>query len=204
MQRQMILCSSTGWSIDKSNGTRADWDSILSTPLTALKKRGFNVDRLLNQEREDRLRLRAEQEERQSVQRANNEKQSLPPRNTDADSLVSSDVSTATNSTVKDKRSPSILDHIGKKNPFINGGGSRETLLSKITDQMPGAFNQKLTSARGSSNPPAKPASSQSGQVGPGHGPATGNAPGHTTKEVSVDTSMGPDNVADFTAQHQR
>ncbi|EIW70337.1 hypothetical protein TREMEDRAFT_29286 [Tremella mesenterica DSM 1558] len=34
--------------------------SILSTPLMALKKRGFNVDRILNQQREERLRLQAE------------------------------------------------------------------------------------------------------------------------------------------------
>ncbi|OCF40369.1 hypothetical protein I317_05804 [Kwoniella heveanensis CBS 569] len=35
--------------------------SILSTPLMALKKRGFNVDRILNQQREERLRIQAEQ-----------------------------------------------------------------------------------------------------------------------------------------------
>lgn len=35
-------------------------DAILSTPLPLLKKRGFNVDRLLNQQQEERLRLRAE------------------------------------------------------------------------------------------------------------------------------------------------
>ncbi|WVF71489.1 hypothetical protein IAT40_006295 [Kwoniella sp. CBS 6097] len=35
--------------------------SILSTPLMALKKRGFNVDRILNQQREERLRVQAEQ-----------------------------------------------------------------------------------------------------------------------------------------------
>jgi hypothetical protein len=34
--------------------------SILSTPLMALKKRGFNVDRILNQQREERLRIQAE------------------------------------------------------------------------------------------------------------------------------------------------
>ncbi len=34
--------------------------SILSTPLMALKKRGFNVDRMLNQQREEKLRLQAE------------------------------------------------------------------------------------------------------------------------------------------------
>lgn len=33
---------------------------ILTTPLMALKKRGFNVDRILNQQREERLRLQAE------------------------------------------------------------------------------------------------------------------------------------------------
>lgn len=35
-------------------------DAILSTPLPLLKRRGFNVDRLLNQQHEERLRLRAE------------------------------------------------------------------------------------------------------------------------------------------------
>ncbi|WVQ99431.1 hypothetical protein IAU59_006566 [Kwoniella sp. CBS 9459] len=35
--------------------------SILSTPLMALKKRGFNVDRILNQQREERLRIQAQQ-----------------------------------------------------------------------------------------------------------------------------------------------
>lgn len=34
--------------------------SILTTPLLALRKRGFNVDRILNQQREEKLRLQAE------------------------------------------------------------------------------------------------------------------------------------------------
>ncbi|WWC89285.1 uncharacterized protein L201_004206 [Kwoniella dendrophila CBS 6074] len=34
--------------------------SILSTPLMALKKRGFNVDRILNQQKEEKLRIQAE------------------------------------------------------------------------------------------------------------------------------------------------
>jgi len=37
-------------------------ESILSTPLMALRKRGYNIDRILNQHREERLRLEAEQE----------------------------------------------------------------------------------------------------------------------------------------------
>lgn len=34
--------------------------SMLTTPLLALRKRGFNVDRILNQQREEKLRLEAE------------------------------------------------------------------------------------------------------------------------------------------------
>ena len=34
--------------------------SILTTPLMALKKRGYNVDRILNQQREEKLRVQAE------------------------------------------------------------------------------------------------------------------------------------------------
>jgi hypothetical protein len=37
-------------------------ESILSTPLMALRKRGYNVDRILNQQREERLRLETEAE----------------------------------------------------------------------------------------------------------------------------------------------
>ena len=35
-------------------------ESIISTPLQSLKKRGFNVDRILNKHHEERLRLKAE------------------------------------------------------------------------------------------------------------------------------------------------
>lgn len=37
-------------------------ESILATPLIALRKRGYNVDRILNQQREERLRFQAEEE----------------------------------------------------------------------------------------------------------------------------------------------
>lgn len=37
-------------------------ESILNTPLMSLRKRGYNVDRILNQQREERLRVEAESE----------------------------------------------------------------------------------------------------------------------------------------------
>ncbi|WWC62006.1 uncharacterized protein I303_104593 [Kwoniella dejecticola CBS 10117] len=40
--------------------------SILSTPLMALKKRGFNVDRILNLQKEEKLRIQAERKKQQA------------------------------------------------------------------------------------------------------------------------------------------
>lgn len=52
-------------------------ESILRTPLMALKKRGFNVDRILNAQREEHLRKKAEAaKERQALQETGAE--SLP------------------------------------------------------------------------------------------------------------------------------
>lgn len=53
-------------------------ESILRTPLMSLKKRGFNVDRILNAQREEHLRLKAEaQKEREREAEAVAKAQSL-------------------------------------------------------------------------------------------------------------------------------
>lgn len=53
-------------------------ESILRTPLMSLKKRGFNVDRILNAQREEHLRLKAEaQKEREREAEAMAKAQSI-------------------------------------------------------------------------------------------------------------------------------
>lgn len=146
----------------------------------ALKKRGFNVDRLLNQEREERLRVQAEREQRQQqpVQRYDNDKQSIRSENTNGPSTASS--------TLADSPPSSILDQVAKRKPGFMGK------LPSFMESMPGSFNSKRNSgsARLPSLPPTETGGSAisnaaaNGSGGPARG-GSGGAPGHTTKEVS-------------------
>lgn len=130
----------------------------------ALKKRGFNVDRLLNQEREDRLRIRAEEEQKhiarqKPVQQYPDDKQSVK-------------------STTSGSGSSVVEMSTQKKSPF-NGNGLIGKLPS-FMNSMPGAFNPNK---RGSSSGPRTSKAGQD-QIARGPGSAAGPAPGHTTKEV--------------------
>ena len=192
----MTRCCFTGMTRPICDKASTELSSILSTPLTALKKRGFNVDRLLNQEREERLRSQAEQEERKSIQRYDAEKQSLRPSTAGftpdpSSSSIDSHSTSGPKSTVMDKIQSSILDQVAKKKPFGPGGllGNRAPNLP----QMPGAFNSGTKGAgiqapdevSDKITPWHEGAAGQSGR-----GSANGQAPGHTTKEVSLVRSL--------------
>ncbi|KAK4683722.1 hypothetical protein P7C73_g6509, partial [Tremellales sp. Uapishka_1] len=120
--------------------------SILSTPLLALKKRGFNVDRILNQQREEKLRIRAEAMRDREKQASIGEAPSVPARpeesirSSDAQSIIS-DITTTEKSrtpSVKSRTKPSIMDKIRNSKGFSN-------LLSGEngvgTPQPPGAYH---------------------------------------------------------------
>lgn len=152
--------------------------SILSTPLMALKKRGFNVDRLLNQEREERLRIQAERDQqyqnRQQQSQQQHHQHQIESENapdSDKQSIRSSMADDA--SSIKNEKSSSIMDQIAKKRPFSGGGNGFMGMgkMPGLLDSMPGAFNP---------NRSGKPAIKGAGGAG-GAGPA----PGHSTKEVS-------------------
>lgn len=150
----------------------------------ALKKRGFNVDRLLNQEREDRLRVRAEHEDRQSIQRYEKqpEKQPEGPSNPDSNRLTASPTATPPKPTVMNRISSSIMEQVSQKKPF--GSGAMMNKMPKIPNQMPGAFNAASSGA--GAQPPTQSLLDHD-RAGRGQGSAP--APGHTTKEGSLDTS---------------
>lgn len=151
----------------------------------ALKKRGFKVDRLLNQEREERLRLKAEHEHRHAVQRPEDGKpsQSIQQPDDDGQSTRSSTTLAPTlppssptrTSTDPGKRS-SILDQIAKR----KSGNGLMGKLPSFMDSMPGAFNAMRNSAERNAG--------QSMQNGAGGGGAVGSSNQHTTKEVSPNT----------------
>jgi hypothetical protein len=114
-------------------------DRILSTPLVALRKRGFNVDRILNQQREERLRIKAEaareREERHALEKA--------PVPTDVDASSDGTSQTAVDTTgsgVSTSSSPN-----GKRGLFDRLRRSSRDMKDKLpppkTPTMPGAFD---------------------------------------------------------------
>ena len=127
-------------------------DSILTTPLVALKKRGFNVDRLLNQQREQRLRAQAEDDREV--------KYNPPPSDSNYDSgpqaLTAAPASSSGSGPGGMTKRPesigsgsntgsSIMDQVAKKNPFMPGGFKGK--LPSFMENMPGAFNSKKASS---------------------------------------------------------
>lgn len=150
----------------------------------ALKKRGFKVDRLLNQEREDRLRLKAEQEQRKASQRQEIEKGSAQPYEDDDESIRSGTTmapsippSPPSQSSVESGKRPSILDQIAKR----KSGNGLMGKLPSFMDSMPGAFNSMRNGNNG-------PSSAQNGSVA-----ARGGGPpdSRTTKEVGPTSTSG-------------
>ena len=126
--------------------------SILTTPLVALKKRGFNVDRLLNQQREQRLRAQAEDDREV--------KYNPPPSDSNYDSgpqaLTTAPASSSGSGLGGMTKRPesigsgsgtgsSIMDQVAKKNPFMPGGFKGK--LPSFMENMPGAFNSKKASS---------------------------------------------------------
>jgi hypothetical protein len=118
----------------------------------ALKKRGFNVDRLLNQQREQRLRSQAE-----SSRESNNQIATLDQRSagTSEKGVKTLESSSSSNGVVAKRpestassngTGSSIIEQVAKRNPFMPN--SLKGKLPSFMDSMPGAFNSK----RGSSS----------------------------------------------------
>ncbi|WRT66409.1 uncharacterized protein IL334_003365 [Kwoniella shivajii] len=172
--------------------------SILSTPLMALKKRGFNVDRILNQQKEERLRIQAERKRDQEKSTAESALIPTTPsslnRGGDTDDTSSIASTNTTNTAVeseKDGRRHSssqgmggFLDKFKKKgsvsksNPSIPSGlGGAGALGESILNQL---------KAAGGSSGSAWENMGRPGGPGPGSGNQQnsigGQAPNWTTK----------------------
>jgi hypothetical protein len=133
--------------------------SILTTPLVALKKRGFNVDRLLNQQREQKLRSQAEASREADQRRSQAEEALRLKETTNANSpatlggrgksegspLLSDDASHGAmtpSAVIQDREhGSSIMEQVAKKNPFMHGG--LKAKLPSFMDRIPGAFNPR-------------------------------------------------------------
>ncbi|KAK8864438.1 hypothetical protein IAR55_001687 [Kwoniella newhampshirensis] len=134
--------------------------SILSTPLMALKKRGFNVDRILNQHREERLRLQAEakRDREKLASSATTGPQTNPPAITQAGEPgddVSDTMSQGSTTTAVDSesgRTKSLLDKFRRsskdfkgRSPSTSGSGhglgpGGESLLNSLKGMGSGSF----------------------------------------------------------------
>jgi len=146
--------------------------SILTTPLVALKKRGFNVDRLLNQQREQRLRSQAE-----SARESNNQVATLDQRSAGTSEKGAKALEPPSPAGALAKRpesigssngtGSSILEQVAKRNPFMPN--SLKGKLPSFMDSMPGAFNSKRgsssTSNQGSNSMGVPPAQQSTKQV---------------------------------------
>jgi hypothetical protein len=133
--------------------------SILTTPLVALKKRGFNVDRLLNQQREQRLRSQAEATRETNTAPSTTGQQSTSISEKGAKALESSSSPSSGMITKRPESvasgssgtGSSIMEQVAKRNPFMPSGLKGK--LPNFMDSMPGAFNSKRgSSSTGASN----------------------------------------------------
>lgn len=138
--------------------------SILTTPLVALKKRGFNVDRLLNQQREQRLRSQAEAS-RESNSASLIDQQ--PTTLSDKSSSPAGQVAKRPESTVANNgTSSSIMDQVAKRNPFMPSGlKGKLPSIGAMMDNMPGAFNSKRASDQSSAIAGIPPSQQSTKQV---------------------------------------
>lgn len=140
-----------------------------------LKKRGFNVDRILNQQREERLRVKAEAARDQEKQRA------AESQLTDDSQSIRSDTTTST-----------VLDKSPESNTnSAYAAGKTKGLLDKLRRSskdlkspsmpsmpgMPGGFTNNMMKGMSGS----RSSSSGMGQ----DGSSAGRAPSTTTKRVS-------------------
>lgn len=160
--------------------------SILTTPLVALKKRGFNVDRLLNQQREQRLRSQAEASRESNNQSSTIDQQSNSMSEKGAralDSAPDGQVAKKPESIGTSGSGSSIMEQVTKRNPFMPNG--LRAKLPNFMDNMPGAFNSK----RGSSNTPNQ-----------GNGNSAIQGSQQSTKQASHLVREGP--PAECPAQH--
>jgi hypothetical protein len=137
----------------------------------ALKKRGFNVDRLLNQQREQRLRSQAE-----SSRESNNQVATLDQRSAGTSEKGSKALESPSPAGALAKRpestgssngtGSSIMEQVAKRNPFMPN--SLKGKLPSFMDSMPGAFNSKRGSSstnQGSNSLGAPPAQQSTKQA---------------------------------------
>ncbi|ORX36563.1 hypothetical protein BD324DRAFT_452712 [Kockovaella imperatae] len=112
--------------------------SILSTPLMALKKRGFNVDRILNQQREEKLRLKAEsaRDREKAAAVAAAEAPRPPPPNANGDDL--SIKSSESRDTAVDKESFSNSSKTRSLLNKLKRSGSKDLQAGNIPGAFPG------------------------------------------------------------------
>jgi hypothetical protein len=159
----------------------------------ALKKRGFNVDRILNQQREERLRVQAEETARQRDAR---EKQAAlpPPPPPSAGPPVYDDSSEATSTTAFDNESigsggskkSSLLDRLRRHSRDMKGSGSPEPPMPMMPGGLAGFGKGKFGSGLSG---PGGALGGGAGLGGAGMG-GSGHVNGQTTKRVGGDSSV--------------
>jgi len=160
----------------------------------ALKKRGFNVDRILNQQREERLRVQAEETARQREAR---EKQATLAPLPAAGPPVYDDTSDATSTTAIDDESissvgskkNSLLDRLRRQSKDMKGQGGHEsptpTMPGGLAGFGKGKFGSGLSGLGGAFGGGTGQGASGSGGSGSGGGGGSGPINPQATKRVS-------------------
>ncbi|KAF9451267.1 hypothetical protein P691DRAFT_796992 [Macrolepiota fuliginosa MF-IS2] len=105
--------------------------TILSTDLRALKRRGYNVDRILRQKRLER------QAEETRIQEENTKLLSEAPQATEEKALLPSLSSSTSTQDIMQSRPPSFVDTLQKFKQKVGGSGLRGQILSHKPEQPP-------------------------------------------------------------------
>nr|XP_019011143.1 uncharacterized protein I206_04455 [Kwoniella pini CBS 10737]OCF49924.1 hypothetical protein I206_04455 [Kwoniella pini CBS 10737] len=148
--------------------------SILSTPLMALKKRGFNVDRILNLQKEEKLRVQAERK-RQQIDAIQSSESNTTPSSTamvqrktsiDSTSLASSSTANEEKDGSSLKSKQGLLNRFRRKStskpPSMPGGLGGE-ILNQLKAAGAGGWDGAMTNMAG-----RPPSFGPSGSGGPG------------------------------------
>ncbi|KAK6910047.1 hypothetical protein I203_104076 [Kwoniella mangroviensis CBS 8507] len=177
--------------------------SILSTPLMALKKRGFNVDRIFNQQKEEKLRIQAERKrdkEKAASEAANETALTTTKRSSTGDlddtssitsstTAIDSEGSTNPNSNTRKHSMGGLLDKFKNRSSMIKSPSSTSTapgqgIGENIMNQLQGWGNTARSGGPGTSS-----SHSTNGMpgafnaIGSGSGAMKGSAPSWSTKQ---------------------
>lgn len=153
----------------------------------ALRKRGYNVDRILNQQREDRLRVRAETKrdrEQTAVEADTNRKTASDTQSITSDnSLGDSSTAVGDNDSISSGKPKSLIDRLKRQSkgpssiaapqPLTNGTAKSPPRMPGGMPSLPNLPNQSVASGSG-------PRSSFNGPS------ASAGGSGQTTKRVRV------------------